>query len=138
MEQDVNQLLEELALSKTTTFDTGEIQNITSATTFAVTAGATDTTIHSTSQTNISFDVVIHEMPFGWLQSPQEADMTYNSLLDAVHSTHRYFGAKVLIFMTVPISNNVDNTTKSMRLVNHAVYNFSRSFVPRKDGRGVQ
>jgi hypothetical protein len=103
-----------------------------------VTAAATNTTIHSNSQTNIGFDVIIHQIPFGWLQSPQEADVTYDSLLDAAHSTHRYFGAKVVIFMTAPISNNVDNITKSMRLVNHAVYNFSRSYVPRKDGRGIQ
>jgi hypothetical protein len=136
LEQAVNQLLEELARSKNTSFDsTWEIQNAASATTSAVTA--INTTVHFNSRTNIGFDVVIHEMPFGWLQSPQEVDVTCDSLLDAVHSPIVTLVPKFVIFMTAPISNNVDNI-KSMRLVNHAIYNFSRSYVPLKDGRGVQ
>jgi len=74
------------------------------------------------------FDVVIHQIPFGWFHKPSNVSVTYESLHEAIELSRRHFGAKIIVLQTVPIGNNVIDIPTEMDAINNVIFNYSDTF----------
>lgn len=97
-----------------------------------------DDGISSGVSNSTDFDVMIMQFPYGWLERPKEQLFTHEILLEAIQTSHRVFGTQTVILQTVPVQNNVENLHRELLTVNNAIANFVHSYVPPRDGSGVQ
>lgn len=85
-----------------------------------------------------NFDVAVFQFPFGWMEKPVADLFTFDALMDAINTCHAQFGAKTVILQTVGMQNNVIDLKSEIVAIYRAIYTFSNTYEPPKDGSGVQ
>jgi hypothetical protein len=74
------------------------------------------------------FDVVIQQIPFGWIGKPVTSHITYESIHELVQLSGKYFGAKTVILQTIPVNNNVIDMVAELDVVNNAILNYTNTY----------
>jgi hypothetical protein len=96
-----------------------------------------DTTNSNASVPVGKFDVIVRRLPHGWL--PLEK-LTFENLQNDVEVTSNLFGAKTLIFLTLPFINNVGTIAQYRGMLErrHFLRTISREWRPLSNDTGIQ
>ncbi len=82
------------------------------------------------------FDVAIFQIPFSWFHpKPAINFMSYQGLNETIHLLHTMFGAKIIIIMNVPVTNNIQDIESEMIPINDIVKNYTDTFMYTSSGQ---
>lgn len=81
------------------------------------------------------FDVAIFQIPFSWFNpKPAINFMSYQGLNETIHLLHTMFGAKIIIIMNVPVTNNLQDIESELMPINYIVKNYTDTFMYTSSG----
>jgi hypothetical protein len=81
-----------------------------------------------------NFDVAIFQIPFSWFDKPAVNSMSYHGLNETINLLHTMFGAKIIIVMNVPVTNNLQDIESEMIPINNIVKNYTDTFTYTSSG----